>query len=171
MAKVETVVCDVCEAPAVAKCAICERDICDAHNFGGKHSVLEMFAMVYNARVFEADRRVPGIDVCGDCTDILKKHQHEFAVPEYIMAQFVSEFHRFIGRLRRIKQGIEPVQINLPMVFSTHVEKFTCQVCGEGEWTNIDFSKGPRWTCPKCGTRWYWDPAGRLWSSDKHSNV
>jgi hypothetical protein len=73
MAKHTVILCDICEEnKAITKCFICEKDICNEHNFGGESSKVLIGAYVYNDKVFNILLKDPFIDCCSDCTDILK---------------------------------------------------------------------------------------------------
>jgi len=73
MVKETIVICDICkERKADAKCFMCGKDICDDHNFGGKHSNVSISAIVYNDHVFDIEIEDTFMDCCPDCTDILE---------------------------------------------------------------------------------------------------
>ena len=73
MVKEMTILCDICkEQKANTKCFLCEKDICDDHNFGGRHSVILINAMVYNDNIFNIDIEDTFMDCCPECTNILK---------------------------------------------------------------------------------------------------
>lgn len=73
MVKETTILCDICrEHKAHAKCFLCERDICEDHNFGGCNSQIMINASVYNDRVFDIQEEDTLMSCCPDCTDKLK---------------------------------------------------------------------------------------------------
>jgi len=78
MVKETIVICDICkERKADTKCFLCNKDICEEHNFGGKHSNISISAIVYNDRVFDIEIEDTFMDCCPDCTDILRYEQNE----------------------------------------------------------------------------------------------
>ncbi len=75
MATKEVILCDICDDQEIAtsKCAVCGKDICDDHNFGGEYAYIDIGVMIYNAGVFCMSIKEPLIDCCPKCIDRLEK--------------------------------------------------------------------------------------------------
>ncbi len=71
-------ICDICEEKsfvskrASTKCFICEKDICEEHNFGGIYSEVIIGVNIHNSHTFNIEIDDIFMDCCPDCIDILR---------------------------------------------------------------------------------------------------
>lgn len=78
MVREVVILCDICRKQvANTKCFICNRDICDEHNFGGDHASILINATVYNENVFDIGTEDKFIDCCANCADKLNNIMSE----------------------------------------------------------------------------------------------